>query len=381
MRDWRMMRRSPKRYAVAARAGTALVCLVSTLAGSRSASAQSLVSINGVIDGGVTYVNNERGGATTLFDSGILTPNMLTFQGNEDLGGGNKAIFELTSQFDLGSGTTIPGAGQLFGRTALVGLTNDRFGSVTLGNQYDFMSDTLLANRYDGAPLYGGLYDYRQGPFAALGIPNNPTGSFDFDHLAGSTRVPNSVKYQSPLLAGVSFGALYGLGGTPGSIAQNSTISFGANYKNGPFSIGGAYVETKYPQLDNGNRGIRIFGFGTHYAFQKVLAMLLYTNTKNTASGAQINVYKASAWWQPTGPWSFGLSYQYMKGNEVLQNNEAQQITSAVQYNFSKRTIAYLEASYQRAGGSGAQAWINGLAQPASGRSQTLTRIGLQTKF
>jgi predicted porin len=371
----------PNRYAITRRAGVALMCLTSTLVGCRSASAQGIVSINGVIDGGVTYVNNERGGATAVFDSGILTPDLLTIQGIEDLGGGNKAIFELTSQFDLGSGATIPGEGDIFSRTAYVGLSNDRFGSFTLGDQYDFMSDTLLANRYDGAPLFGGLYDYRQGPFAALGIPNNPTGSFDFDRMAGATRVPSSVKYQSPLLAGVSFGALYGFGGAPGLIAQDSTVSFGANYKNGPFSIGGAYVEVKYPQLDNGNRGIRNFGFGIHYAFKKVLAMLLYTNTKNTASGAEIDVYKASAWLQPFGPWAFGLSYEYMKGNEVLQNNEAQQITSAVQYNFSKRTVAYVSASYQRAGGSGAQAWINGLAQPANGRSQTVARIGLQTKF
>jgi predicted porin len=376
-----MMRRGPKGHAIARTAGAALVCVTSTLAGSRSACAQSIVSISGVIDGGVTYVSNERGGATALFDSGILTPDMLTFQGSEDLDGGNKAVFELTSQFDLGSGATIPGAGQIFNRTSFVGLSNDRLGTFTIGNQYDFMSDTLTANRYDGAPLFGGLYDYRQGPFAALGIPNNPTGSFDFDRMAGSTRVPNSVKYQSPLLAGISFGALYGFGGTPGSVAQNSTVSFGANYKNGPFSIGAAYVEVKYPQLDNGNRGIRNFGFGMHYAFQKVLAMLLYTNTKNTASGAQIDVYKAGVWWQPSGPWAFGFDYQYMKGNQVLQGNEAQQLTSAVQYNFPKRTVAYVEASYQRAGGSDAQAWINGLAQPADGRSQTIARIGLQTKF
>jgi predicted porin len=366
---------------IAKAAGAAALCAISTLAANRFACAQGVVSINGVIDGGVTYVNNERGGATALFDSGILTPDMLTFQGAEDLGGGNKAVFELTSQFDLGSGATIPGAGQIFNRTAFVGLANDAFGTLTMGTQYDFMSETLMANRYDGAPLFGGLYDYRQGPFAALGIPDNPTGSFDFDRMAGSARVPNSVKYQSPLFAGFSLGALYGFGGTPGSVAQNSTVSFGANYKNGPFSVGGAYVEVKYPELDNGNRGIRNFGFGMHYAFPKLLAMLLYTNTKNTANGAQIDVYKGSLWWQPNGPWAFGLDYQYMKGNQVLQGNEAQQVTSAIQYNFSKRTVAYVEASYQRAGGSGAQAWINGLTQPAGSRSQTLARVGLQTKF
>lgn len=33
--------------------------------------AQSSVTLQGMIDGGVTYVNNQHGGAVTLFDSGI----------------------------------------------------------------------------------------------------------------------------------------------------------------------------------------------------------------------------------------------------------------------------------------------------------------------
>lgn len=75
-----------------------------------------------------------------------------------------------------------------------------------------------------------------------------------------------------------------------------------------------------------------------------------------------------------------------MKGNEVLANNKAHPITTAVQYHFPKRSMAYVEAVYQRAGGDcePTQAWINGLLEPnaaASSRSQTLARIGMQTKF
>jgi predicted porin len=140
------------------------------------ACAQSSVTLSGLIDAGVTYVNNQHGGAATLFDSGVFAPNLLTFKGTEDLGGGNKALFELTSQFDLGNGSTIPGAGQIFNRTALVGLSNDRLGTLTFGNQYDFMFETLTIELFDGAFLFGGIYDFRQGPFAALGVPNR---SFD----------------------------------------------------------------------------------------------------------------------------------------------------------------------------------------------------------
>jgi predicted porin len=351
-----------------------------------AAFAQSSVSIQGVIDAGVTYVNNQHGSASTLFDSGILTPTMFSIKGAEDLGGGSKAVFELTSQFDVGSGETIPAEGQIFGRTAYVGLSNRQFGTLTFGNQYDFMFETLTLGRFDGAVLFGGLYDYRQGPFAALGIPGNPTGSFDFDRMAGATRVPDSIKYRSPTFSGVTLGALYGFGGVPGSLSANSTVSFGANFERGPVGLGAAYVEVKYPQLGNGHDGIRNFGFGAHYDFDRVLAMLLYTNTKNTASGAQIDVYKAGALWRVAGPWDFGLDYEYMKGNPVLENNRAQQVTTALQYNFSRRTTAYVEAVYQRASGDGqvTEAWINGLNQPdgaSSSRSQALVRIGLQTKF
>ncbi|WP_181565556.1 hypothetical protein [Paraburkholderia unamae] len=70
----------------------------------------------------------------------------------------------------------------------------------------------------------------------------------------------------------------------------------------------------------------------------------------------------------------------------MLANNKAHPITTAVQYHFSKRTMAYVEAVYQRASGDSepTQAWINGLLEPnaaASSRSQTLARIGSQTKF
>ena len=351
-----------------------------------TASAQSRVTLSGLIDAGVTYVNNEHGHAVTLFDSGVFAPNLLSFKGSEDLGGGNKALFELTSQFDLGNGSTIPGAGDIFNRTAFVGLSNDRMGSLTFGNQHDFMFESLTVGLFDDAFLAGGIYDFRQGPFAALGVPNNPTGAFDFDRMAGATRVANSIKYRSPAIAGLRLGALYGFGGVPGDFSANSTVSFGLNYDNGSFGLGAAYVEVKYPQLGNGHDGIRNFGAGVHYNFSSVLAMLLYTNTKNTASGAQIDVYKAGTQWQISGPWSAGFAYTFMDGNEVLSNNRAHQFSGALQYHVSKRTFVYAQAIYQRASGDNAvtQAWINALLQPdaaASNRSQTLARIGMSTQF
>jgi predicted porin len=349
------------------------------------AHAQSSLSISGNIDGGVDYVSNQNGAKSVLFDSGILSPTLLTLKGREELGAGSHALFELTSQFDLGSGRTLPGNGDLFNRTALVGIGNDGWGTLTFGTQYDFMFTTLTLNRFDGAFLYGGLYGFRQGPFSALGVPQNPTGAFDFDRMAGATRVSNAVRYETPRIAGIQAGALYGFGGAPGSLAKNSTVSFGTSYANGPFAIGAAYVDARYPELGDGYGSIRNYGVGAHYQFRTVLATLLYTNTRNTQSGGAVDVYKIGGYWQPAGPWAYGIDYQFMSGNAELQHNHAHQVTTAVQYNFSKRTTAYAEAIYQRASGdSDAQAWINGLLQANGGSSsqnQALVRIGLQTRF
>jgi predicted porin len=95
---------------------------------------------------------------------------------------------------------------------------------------------------------------------------------------------------------------------------------------------------------------------------------------------------KAGTYWTISGSCLAGLDYQYMKASEVLEDNKAHQITAAVQDHFSKRTMAYVEDVYQRASGDAeiTEAWINGLLEPdaaASNRSQTLGRIGLQTKF
>ncbi|WP_179402119.1 porin [Burkholderia guangdongensis] len=370
--------------------------IIAAIAGSTvcvAAHAQSAVTLFGFLDAGVTYVSNQGGHGNVMMETGNFAPNLFGVKGAEDLGGGTKAIFMLENQFDLANGSTIPDAGSLFGRQAWVGLSNAQFGDLTLGNQQDFMWESLLFGGFhdrnggfDGALPYGGLYNFRQGPFSALGIPNNPTGSFDFDRVAGSARVANSVKYKSPDFHGFTFGALYGFGGVAGDISSGSSVSFGANYSHGPFAIGAAYTEVKYPQMNNGHDGIRNYGAGAHYDFGSVLASILYTNTKNTMTGARIDVGQIGANWFISNAWTLGGNYEYMKGNATLQNNKAHQVTASLMYWFSKRTSVYVEGVYQRASGDNPAtgAWINGLIGPAaasSSHSQALGCLGVTTLF
>ncbi|NPT46599.1 porin [Paraburkholderia sp. 1N] len=343
--------------------------------------AQSNVTIYGLMDAGISYVNNSGGHSKTFFDDGNFYPNMLGFRGQEDLGGGVKAVFELVNQYALATGSTIPTAGALFNRTALVGLDSDRFGKLTLGTQYDFMTDTLLT--YDGAYYSGGFYNFREGPFAALNIPNNPTGSWDFDRVGGSSRIPSSVKYKSIDYQGFSFGAMYGFGGVAGSFSADSTVSASMEYKHGPFGIAAAYTDINYAQFNNGHDGIRNWGVGVRYDFNAVLTNLLYTNTRNTLTGGEVNVVQVGANWRFAPAWSFGADYQYMKGNAQLSDNKAHEVAATLMYWLSKRTSVYAEGIYQHAiGGNGpVGAWINGLTAPSSTGNQVLGRVGMTTTF
>ncbi len=344
------------------------------------AQAQSSATIFGLLDEGFTFVTNEKGGHSYKLDNSILYPSLFGIKGSEDLGGGTKAIFTLVSQFNLGTGASMP-AGSMFGRNAFVGLSNQRYGTLTMGNQYDFMTDTLFYGGYDASYAYGGLYNFRQGPFAKLGVPENPTGSFEFDSIGGAHRIQNSVKYVTPNLSGFTAGALYGFGGVAGSFQSDRTMSFSANYEAGDFAIGGAYVDANYPELANGQEGIRNYGIGMRYDGFGNRYNLLFTDTKNTLSGAEVRVVQAGiSRWLGTA-WLVGANYQFMKGNAQLAHNKASQVTAAVDYLLSKRTTVYCEAAFQQAGGDGpAFAWINGLSQSSSNR-QTALRVGLATRF
>ena len=343
----------------------------------------SSVTLFGLIDAGVSYVSNESGHSNLKFDDGIALPNLFGIRGNEDLGGGLHAVFSLVDQFILGDGSITPGQG-LFGRTAYVGLSSDQYGTVTLGNQYDFMTDSLFASRSDAAMTVGGLYNFRAGPFSKIGIPGNPpfAPQYDWDRMAGAT-VQNALKYQSPTMGGFRFGALYGFGGIPGSFGRGNATSFGVNYDHGPFGAAAAYTEVKYVVAGQPDTNIRNWGVGAHYQLGNVNATALVTTVRNTANGGAIAEGEVGASWQIEPDWGVGADYMYMKGNAVLDSNHAHQISAIVNHNLSKRTNIYVETVYQRTN-STAQALINGVLDPdgtSSSPTQFIARVGVATRF
>jgi len=97
-----------------------------------------MVTIYGLIDQGVEYVNNVARGKTATTNAvrtgdGTAT-SYFGIRGSEDLGGGMKALFDLQGGFQPNDGAARQG-GRLFGRQSYVGLDGP-FGRVTLGRQY-----------------------------------------------------------------------------------------------------------------------------------------------------------------------------------------------------------------------------------------------------
>nr|WP_322044683.1 porin [Paraburkholderia sp. J67] len=346
-----------------------------------SALAQSSVTLYGMMDTGITYVSNQGGHSNVKMDDGVNGPNLWGLTGTEDLGGGNKAFFQLVNQFQIDNGSFMPNK-SLFSRTSIVGLSNPVYGKLSLGNQYDFMTDSLYFAGDDPAELSGHFYDFRAGPFDKLALPSNATGAFDWDRMAGET-VNNSVKYVSPTFGGFSAGAMYSFGNVAGSIGTGNGSSFALNYAHENFGVNAAYTNLKYVVTGEGDVSVRNWGIGAHYKFGGWITNALFTTVHNSYNGGSVYEGSVGAHYYFTPALSAGASYMYMKGNDVVDNNHAHQLAAIVDYALSKRTSVYVLGVYQRAS-AGGNAQINGMNSSdgaSSGQTQAVARVGLHTKF
>jgi predicted porin len=349
--------------------------------------AQNSVTLFGLVDAGISAISNRAGSSSWKMDDGIAVPNLFGLQGSEQLGDGTKAIFRLVTQYMLGTGSVVgfksnadQAGGLLFSREAFIGLADDRLGTLTLGRQQDFMVDTLIGDvDADAAAYIGGFYNFRDGPFSGLALPDSPPNeAYDFDHMNGSEPLSNSIKYKSPTIAGLSVGYLFAFGNAAGNFRQNSASSAGGSFVGGPLAIGAAYTSVRYAQLAGG--AIQNVGVGVRYSVGSGQVSALYTNTHNTANGATVNMVQTGGMYRFTPSVTVGADYMYMWGNEVVNRNHAHQVTAVAQYALSKRTTTYVDVVYQIAN-SGAAASINGTFGPSSSRSQCIGRVGMQTRF
>jgi predicted porin len=356
--------------------------------------AQSTVTLYGIIDTGITYVNNTGKGAVVAMQSGVEQGSRWGLKGSEDLGGGLKTVFQLENGFNVNTGKLGQG-GLEFGRQAYVGLSSDKFGTVTLGRQYDSIVDFIQPATMNG--YWGALYSH----------------AGDIDNSDNGFRVNNTIKYTSISYNGLQFGGLYALGGVAGSATANSTVSAGASYTNGPIYLAAAYFSAKNPatQFLDGNfvgnqatpsangpfgyvgnpANMQVIGVGGTYQLGQALLGLDYTNTRfGSANGTNSSVTFANyeLWGQyavtPATTLAAGYTFTAGKVNYLASGNRPKynQFNLMANYALSKRTDVYLTGVYEKtSGGAFADIYDGFPAGQSSTTNQVLARAGIRVKF
>lgn len=368
----------------------------SVLAGlSLTVHAQSTVTLFGIIDEGVDFTNNVRGGKVFALTSGYYQSSRWGLRGEEDLGGGFKTVFQLENGFN-GSNGKLGQGGLMFGRQAYVGVSNLAYGSIKLGRQYD------------------SIVDYMQ-PLSTFVLATHP---YDNDNVGNTSRENNSIKYTSPNLMGLQFGGTYSFS-NDSNFANNRAYSAGARYSTGGLSAAVAFLQANNPSATAAgaitNAGdqnfvstlMRVFGAGASYNFGSATLGFMYTNSymQNPTSSIYVGSIKPGGTalsnarfqnFELNGKYyftpAFYLSAEYVYTRATLSQNSGklhpnyQSVGLLGDYLLSKRTDIYVMGSYQHVGGDTTgsvldTAYLIGASGPSSNKNQLFAHVGIRHKF
>ena len=260
----------------------------------------------------------DNGGTT---EKGLLNSDSSRFgiKGNEDVGGGLKAIYQVESGvFAADDGTS--GFGNTL-RNTYMGLAGSSWGSVKFGRHDTPVKD--MSRKIDA--FNEEIGDLR------LGI-----GYAAFDN-----RVSNMMRYDSPSFAGIQFGLLYGASEVNTDVR---TTSGNVTWTQGPMYLGLGYeVQKAHSTALKDVSDIRLVGmFNVTPEFSLAA---IYDNVSNV-SGTDSNDGKT---WGIGGGFKMAnnlLKLQYAnvdKTDKATTDNGASFWVVGVDHNFSKTTKVYFD--------------------------------------
>ncbi|SDV46188.1 porin [Chitinasiproducens palmae] len=362
------------------------------------ARAQSSVTLYGIIEDGLVYTNNQKGGAALQATTGATNTSRFGLRGTEDLGGGYRTVFTLESGFDASTGKLGQG-GLMFGRTASVGLASP-YGTVTAGRQYEPLSQYV--GTLSSALQWAGWTGAHPG---------------DVDNMQSTIRFNHSVQYASPARNGFSFKAMFAPGGAAGSFARERALSVGAGWQSRLGGVSAGYLNMRDPSVSAyggtllpgeagytspvtspiysgyaSARTLQIIAVGANARFSQVRVNAIYTNTRyqdvlTTASTpfrggtAQFNTGELNGSYQLTANLLTGVAFIYTKAEDARY----MQWNLGADYALSKRTDIGLVGVWQRATGTdstgkAAVAHIASLTA-SSNSNQVAVRLNLRHRF
>ncbi|HZZ09265.1 MAG TPA: porin [Paraburkholderia sp.] len=383
------MQRGKRTRTPRAKARVAIALTVGALSGGLSgmARAQSSVTLYGLVDTAIRYTThvNAAGDDKVQLANGGVSESNWALRGAEDLGGGNKVVFQFEDRFFLNSGTTDPA--YPFFNTAFVGLQSSTLGRLTFGRQTNPLSDAVLQT-YVSAAWLPTVYQFRPEVGMAQGVWSS-----------------NMAKYAASW-HDVRLELSYAFGGTAGSFGAGSQIGASIAYvPQGPLRLAAAYLDSR--DAVNGGAHFKAWTAGAAYSFG---------NTRVNFGWAQNREDRGFVGNYPNGPFTVAqltaLKFNTFSSREMFFGGVTQAVGNATHlsanvwrtlqegktesndgnatqfqlladYNLSKRTDVYVEGDYSlyRGGLIGAQLQgVCGLSS-AAGSTQLGVMAGLRHMF
>jgi predicted porin len=340
------------------------------------ASAQSSVTLFGIVDATLAHGSGSASNKTQLTNSGYNS-SRLGFRGTEDLGGGMSASFWLEAGLnnDDGQGAATNSNNQATGAGAAVagrqGLTFNRRSTVSLAGGW---GELRLGRDY--TPQFWNLTVFD--PFGTNGVGTTQTLNSIITGVT-AVRASNSIGYFLPGNLGGFYGQVqYYLGENNSNVAnKDDGTGYGLRlgFANGPFNVALGLSRTKYAAGDvqqNNIAGQWDFGVAKlmgEYSFDKNEAV-----TSGKGKGYLIGGLI------PVGAGEIRLAYSRYKVELAAATPTAKKYAIGYDYNLSKRTVLYATyAHVSNSGGSG-QA-LNGATLTSPNDSSSGYDFGIRHAF
>jgi predicted porin len=376
-----------------------LIALAIAGLASTGALAQTNVTVYGIVDMGVANVKADGRSSGWKIDNGLLSGSRVGFKGEEDLGGGLKAVFTLEYMIMPDVNAALGSAGDWSGtatRQSFLGLKGN-WGTVVAGRLQGAGYNFACSHN----PVAGGAFD----------TISKLNGGQLLLGCGSAGRYNNAVAYVSPNWSGFTFEAnharvtenanrAYAVAGTDPAFSTDDSYAnlLRANYTNGPFSAsvvwagleGGKNVAAGIVPLaaalapglqpaDTDEWGIgadydfgmvKIYGTYQDRDTDTAPGVKLGANGDKWAVGASIPVFKVG---------SINLSYGDFDSD--VKGNDSDAWTLAYTHNLSKRTTlygGYSSVSNSRLNTSTAAA---ANAAPRTGGDASMMAFGMRHTF
>lgn len=343
---------------------------LAVLAAAGAASAQSSVTLFGVVDATLAFGRGNVSDKTQLTDSGYNS-SRIGFRGTEDLGGGMSASFWLEAGInnDNGEGDATNTNNQATGAGAAVagrqGLTFNRRSTVSLAGGW---GELRLGRDY--TPQFWNLTVFD--PFGTNGVGTTQT-AFNIGGVT-NTRASNGIGYFLPGNLGGFYGQFqYYMGENNSETAtEDDGNGYGLRlgFANGPFNVAVATSRTEYAAGD-----VRMTNIGGQFDFGVAKLLGQISRDKN-------GTVEGKGWLLgglfPVGAGEIRASYSRYE-TDTVGEPEAKKLAIGYVHNLSKRTAVYTTyARLKNDGGSAAA--LNGAVTSANSSSSGLD-IGIRHSF